>query len=179
MYNPQKAADRIKSALADKGISAKKMCEDCNLGVNTISNIRNGDVKNVEIFTKIADYLDISLNWLCGLSEKKSDKLNTYADFYNLIIEISKVTDMYIFDLHPQYQSNVPVLYFNDTSCAIFFKDFRKMKALYDNGTIDDDIYNLWREKILSKKENQAQLGNADKLPDNEFTFNSDDTLPF
>lgn len=69
MYNSQSVADKIKKMLIDKKITAKKLCEECDLGVNTISNIRRGDVKSVETFSIIADYLDCSVDYLLGRTE--------------------------------------------------------------------------------------------------------------
>ena len=66
MYNSQKTADIIKKILFEKKITAKKMCEDCALGVNTLSNIRRGDVKSIETFQIIADYLNVSVDYLIG-----------------------------------------------------------------------------------------------------------------
>jgi len=68
MYNSQNTADLIKKLLLNKKITAKNMCIECNLGVNTLSNIRRGDVKSVETFMTIADYLDCSVDYLLGRS---------------------------------------------------------------------------------------------------------------
>lgn len=64
MYNAQNTADIIKKLLIDRKSTAKQMCLECNLGVNTLSNIRRGDVKSIETFYIIADYLNVSLDFL-------------------------------------------------------------------------------------------------------------------
>ncbi len=69
MYNAQTTADVIKKMLIDKKTTAKNMCEQCNLGINTISNIRRGDVKSIETFYIIADYLDCSVDYLLGRTD--------------------------------------------------------------------------------------------------------------
>lgn len=69
MYNAQITADIIKKMLIDKKTTAKNMCEQCNLGINTISNIRRGDVKSIETFYIIADYLDCSVDYLLGRTD--------------------------------------------------------------------------------------------------------------
>lgn len=66
MYNAQNTADIIKKLLIDRKSTAKQMCLECNLGVNTLSNIRRGDVKSIETFYIIADYLNVSLDFLAG-----------------------------------------------------------------------------------------------------------------
>lgn len=69
MYDAQKTADIIKKRLIDKGITGKLMCQRCNLGVNTLSNIRRGDVKSIETFQIIAEYLDCSVDYLLGRTD--------------------------------------------------------------------------------------------------------------
>lgn len=66
MYNAQFTADIIKKLLIDRHITAKSMCIACQLGVNTLSNIRRGDIKSIETFLTIADYLDCSVDYLLG-----------------------------------------------------------------------------------------------------------------
>jgi len=69
MYSSQNTADRVKKLLIDRKITAKKMCEQCGLGINTLSNIRRGDVKSVEAFSVIADYLSCSVDYLLGRTD--------------------------------------------------------------------------------------------------------------
>ncbi len=69
MYNAQFTADIIKKMLVDKHETAKNMCQNCKLGVNTLSNIRRGDIKSIETFYIIADYLDCSVDYLLGRTD--------------------------------------------------------------------------------------------------------------
>ena len=78
MYNSQYTADLIKKLLFKKNITGKQMSTDLGLGVNTLSNIRRGDVKNVETFNLIADYLNCSVDYLLGRTENP----NIIADAY-------------------------------------------------------------------------------------------------
>lgn len=69
MYNAQNTADIIKKLLIDRKTTAKQMCLDRDLGVNTLSNIRRGDVKSIEAFYVIADYLNVSIDFLLGRTD--------------------------------------------------------------------------------------------------------------
>ena len=69
MYNAQFTADLIKELLLKKNITGKQMSTDLGLGVNTLSNIRRGDVKSIEIFNLIADYLNCSVDYLLGRTD--------------------------------------------------------------------------------------------------------------
>lgn len=69
MYNAQLSADRIKKSLIDLKKTGKQMAIDCELGINVMSNIRRGDVKSIETFYKIADYLGCSVDYLLGRTD--------------------------------------------------------------------------------------------------------------
>lgn len=71
MYIAQNTADVIKKLLIDRKITAKQMAIDCNIGINSLSNIRRGDIKNVETFYIIADYFDVSVDYLVGRTDNK------------------------------------------------------------------------------------------------------------
>ena len=66
MYNPQTVADRIKKAAKDKNLKLKTMLSDLQLGINLISQIANGSSVTASNLSKIADYLDCSVDYLLG-----------------------------------------------------------------------------------------------------------------
>ena len=74
MYNAQETATRIKKLLIDKGITGRKLCTDCNIGINTLSNLKRGHIKNIEIFYVISDYLDVSIDYLVGRTDNLKNK---------------------------------------------------------------------------------------------------------
>lgn len=97
MYNSQNVANTIKKLLLDKGITAKEMCVACSLGVNTLSNIRRGDVKSIETFQIISDYLGVSIDYLLGRENTSNTALhysgnNNITDIINdlLTLDISE-----------------------------------------------------------------------------------------
>lgn len=70
MYNSQDIAARIKLVAKQKNISLKDMLSECNLGINTISKMSNGTDILTKNFAKIADYLDCSVDYLLGRTDK-------------------------------------------------------------------------------------------------------------
>lgn len=70
MYNSQEIANRIKQAAKQKNVPIGEMLSNCGLGLNTVSKIAKGaDVLTLN-FSKIADYLDVSVDYLLGRPEK-------------------------------------------------------------------------------------------------------------
>ena len=77
MYNPRNIADRIKRTAKSKSISLKTMLSDCNLGINLISQLANGQAVTYVNFAKIADYLDCSVDYLLGRTDNNSSNSNS------------------------------------------------------------------------------------------------------
>ena len=70
MYNSIEFAENIKKLAKQKKITLKNMLADCGLGINAISQIN--DKKGLSCFAlaKIADYLDVSVDFLLGRTDK-------------------------------------------------------------------------------------------------------------
>ena len=69
MYNSQEIATRIKSMAKSKNISLKTMLSECNLGINTISQMSKGNDMLSKNLARIADYLDCSVDYLLGRTD--------------------------------------------------------------------------------------------------------------
>lgn len=70
MYNAQITKDRIKQLCKSKKVNMESMLTYCNLGVNAIRQIN--DTKGMASFSlaRIADYLDCSVDYLLGRTDK-------------------------------------------------------------------------------------------------------------
>ena len=66
MYNSTNIAKRIKLIAKKNGISIGKMLSSCNLGINTISHMRQGTMPKSDTLAKIADILNCSVDYLLG-----------------------------------------------------------------------------------------------------------------
>lgn len=70
MNNSQELANAIKSFAKIKKIAIGKMLSDCELSVNTLSSMQSGGYyPRLEAITKIADYLDCSVDYLLGRTD--------------------------------------------------------------------------------------------------------------
>lgn len=67
MQNSQETANRIKERAKIKGVSISKLLLACELNKNAIFTMQSsGYYPRVEAITKIADYLDCSVDYLLG-----------------------------------------------------------------------------------------------------------------
>lgn len=74
MYDSQDVAFRIKSIAKQKGVSIMKLQEDCGLGKNAISQLANSqDGMKSKNLNSIANYLDVSVDYLLGNSNEQKE----------------------------------------------------------------------------------------------------------
>ena len=71
MYDVTNTVKIIKDTAKEKGISTTKMLEDIGLNKNTLSSMGNrGSWISSDGLAKIADYLDVSVDYLLGRTEE-------------------------------------------------------------------------------------------------------------
>lgn len=80
------ATRNIESAVSAKGVSVSKMLSEIDLGKNTISKLTSGKSVYTDTICKIADYLNVSVDYLLGRSDKP-DPEKEFKDALNIIEE--------------------------------------------------------------------------------------------
>ena len=70
MLESYQIADRIKDILKQKGITAKVMLEEIDLSASTMTYMKTS-YPQANNLTKVADYLNVSLDYLMGRTDKK------------------------------------------------------------------------------------------------------------
>ena len=89
MINSQELANSIKEIAKSKKIAIGKMLSDCGLSVNTLSSMQSGGYyPRLEAIAKIADYLNVSVDYLLGKSEQK-EKPSTDDEELNRLLKIT------------------------------------------------------------------------------------------
>lgn len=78
MKNTQIVAEIIKIQSKEKGISVKKMLENCELGVNTVTKMSNGTDIVSQNLLKIANFFGCSVDYLLGRTDEP--KLQTTTE---------------------------------------------------------------------------------------------------
>jgi transcriptional regulator with XRE-family HTH domain len=76
MLNTQITAERIKIQAKQKGLSVKKLLENCDLGVNTVTKMSNGTDVVSQNLLKIAEYLNVSTDYLLGRTDNPDINTN-------------------------------------------------------------------------------------------------------
>lgn len=70
MNTPQETANLIKALASSKGIAVSKLLQDCDLNKNAIFTMQSsGYFPRVESLTRIADHLNVSVDYLLGRTD--------------------------------------------------------------------------------------------------------------
>lgn len=73
MYNSQEIALKIKETAKIRKISIKQLLEKCDLNINYISELGKGKQASALNISKIADYLNVSVDYLLGREQQPSN----------------------------------------------------------------------------------------------------------
>lgn len=79
MYDEQETAFIIKQTAKAKNITIKQLLENCNLSINTVSELSKGKRMSYISFAKIADALDCSMDYLMGRTDNPEVTYNNHA----------------------------------------------------------------------------------------------------
>ncbi len=72
MNNPQSTAELIKKLAACEGVSVSKLLSDCEMNKNALFTMQNsGYFPRVEALSRVADYFDVSVDYLLGRTDRK------------------------------------------------------------------------------------------------------------
>lgn len=180
-------AQRLKLLRTKLGMTQKEFADKVGFTQATLSAYENNQKKpSLDIVKDIAEKCHVSIDWLCGLTDKEryDEEINTYADMLRLIIklcntdsffgkwEVIHVDNSDILDLS-RTGINFAVLRNSDETLVRFFEDWEQMYNLHTAGTIDMHLYELWLSDRLKQYENLPLVpAFSDDIPDDNLPFN-------
>lgn len=150
-------AVRIKELRTSMKMTQKEFSAFVGCTAATLSAYENGSKSpSLEIIKGIAEKCNVSIDWLCGLSDKmkNNDEPETYADVIDLLVKAEKSIFFHV------GKQKITV---SDSVLQYFLEDWGKMLQLFHNGTIDDKLYKLWLDDKKKEYEN-VHMGNEDEI---------------
>ncbi len=157
-------SERLKELRMELGMSQRQMAELVGCTAATLSAYEKG-TKNpsLEIARNIAKKCNVSLDWLCGLSESKrvSEKAETYADIFRILVEVDKA--IYLNVYRRAEEDSRFVMLASNSVVQDFLSSWSEMLYLYHNKTINEKLYTLWLQDKLKEYE--------------DFKFNSEEDV--
>lgn len=151
-------ATRIRKLRGSFKMTQKEFSEYIGVKQQTLSGYERGIMKPpLDIAKEIAEKCNVSMDWLCGLSEKtkNNDTPETYADVIDLLIKIENTIRF------PHVGTETIKVY--DRVIQYFLNDWGKMLPLFHNGTIDSKLYKLWLED-RKKEYAHIHIDNEDEI---------------
>lgn len=127
---------------------------------SALSGYENGDrTPSYEILIAISQKCNVSIDWLCGLSDKMTlDRhITTYKDLFTLFINLldtkyqGSSKNIEIWKSLELESNNITIVLHDDPNFKEFFTKWCKICVLHNSGDIDDDLYKMWIEKQLKE----------------------------
>ena len=155
-------------------LTQKQFAEKVGTTSVTISAYENNAKKpSLDIVKDIAEKCNVSLDWLCGLSEKKSpnNEIITYSDVIECLLKINEKKKYFNVELFKKtvcrdgYNEVIQGVSFGNKEINNFLDDWAKL--LNADNLFDDELYALWKEKTLKKY--GVCLKETDKKDQNDY----------
>lgn len=153
MENTNTFAVRLKQIREEREMTQKAFSSYLDIKQQTLSGYEIGKISpSLEVAFDIAQKLNVSLDWLCGASEKRNvnQEYKTCADVIEALYTIDLENDVKIDSLYfPDVDGWKFCIRFSNEHFQSFFSDWKKMLDLYHSNTISKQLYDLWmREQV-------------------------------
>ena len=147
-------ANRLKELRTSLGKTQKEFSKIVGCTAATLSAYENGSKSpSLEIVKNIAQKTDVSIDWLCGLSEIKgiNDNFKTCADVANALFKMSESTNIL---LGIEAESDCPYLTFNADILNDFLRewvDADKILRSSIKSEVAISMYESWKDSKLKE----------------------------
>lgn len=163
MENKEIFATRLKKIRERLGITQFSFAAMVNSTAATISAYENA-TKNpsLENVINIAKKCEVSIDWLCGLSENEhidNESVWSYADVIRFCYSDTEHINSPAKAIHEITSSFIKTM-------EKFSKESEHMEQLKRDGLIDQELYDLWVEKALEKYQTPIVLKYESKTVD-------------
>lgn len=156
MLSKEEFARRLKTAIAQKGLRQAELAEMVGTTAANMSNyVREKSFPPVDTLVEIAKKLDVSLDWLCGITTpivgSNNHKLNTFGELAQIISQLllenppfAELSTVEVWDSGYKYDAHA--IYFTNGIMNTFLDDLIKMRELLRRKTLDDSFFSRWLE---------------------------------
>lgn len=143
---------RLKELRNKNGLSQRDLAAKLGVSVNTIVTYEKAQKSpTLDLAKRVSEFFGTPLDWLCGTSNSiDNTKIYCTADIIKLILRIDAAGKIDFVDICTLNGFEDWRIEIDDEEFKRFADEWRKIRELKKNGTIDEDLYNLWIEKQLS-----------------------------
>lgn len=162
MNNPKMEifAARLKEVRVSNHMTQKEFARQIGVTPAALSAYENNQKNpSVAVIQRIGENFNVSLSWLCGITERKSVNkvFSTYADIIDTFFDIMNIGKL---DVYPESKevkdfqeqpSEMWGIMFSDPTLIKFIKEWNHMRNLTITGAIDQDLYQIWIDREIKK----------------------------
>lgn len=155
---------RIKELRESLGLSQSEFAKSVGTTQTTLSSYENTNkTPSLEIVKAIAEKYNVSIDWLCGLSEKKSPStaIETYSDLFAFFLELNNISSLEtLFGKKEKLENeNVPFsdnymvayLDIDDSNVVSFFDEWIDIIKICSKSASGEKLYSIWKKDILEQ----------------------------
>lgn len=154
-------SERIKELRSDKNMNQAEFSKLISTNQSTLSAYERGErVPPYETLICIAQLCNVSLDWLCGLSDKKSlsQQIETYSDLIQIIMELKEMDDAKIKISLQEFSKSMLelpttklVCDFSDSNLVDFYNEWEDIQAACKRTPSGEKLYNIWLKDALER----------------------------
>lgn len=170
MGNREIFASRLREIRQQTGKTQKEFADMIMSTAATISAYENS-TKNpsLDIVMNIAEKCNVSVDWLCGLSERqvKSGTFETYGDILTTFFELDNNTKILLSKQKISDYYTMTGIFFDDDVLDGFLEEWLDATNVKDNTAINKSItqamYDSWKKTKLEELKNKKLKKNKRK----------------
>ena len=165
-------AQRLSELRKEKNETQAEFSQRTGIRQQTISGYENGKMSpTLDAVIQIAKASDVSLDWLCGLSDTKRNKLTEYADVIAALVQIEQATlgrfylskeEVAMYDYDDRWFEELITLRIEDEEIQKFLKSWNNILPLVKSNTISRNLYELWLKDEMQKYKIKTPMAKAE-----------------
>lgn len=163
-------SERLREARLKQKLTQKELANKANIAPATLSAYERSDAErgkrpSLENAMRLAEALDVSLDWLCG-----SKKANVEPDatiiplqaFFRCLASVAQVSTSIGFkterieDVYDDFTYTVAYMKFENRKIVRFLESLSKMLALLKDKSVPQKMFNEWLSGNLAQYEEQV-----------------------
>lgn len=167
MVNLDSLKDKLKRARLMSDITQKKVAEELEVKQSTVSAWEVGSTfPTLDNFVKLCELYSVSADYLLGLDHVEGAV--TYKDLYLYLANLNYLQKEIGINKGDIYGESTPyssfvVFSFNEKIIQ-FLDNYKQMKKLHDEGSINDSVFNLFLDFALNEIDFPITLDSEENL---------------
>ena len=166
--------NRLKEFRENLGLTQKEIVEGLGIKAGSWSGYEKGlSAPSIPVLVELSNKYGLDLNWLLGVKSTSKKKIEDMTQFIDMFFcfpdfkfisiqnpEYLEATENFVEQTGEFYDpdnnfgneieslnKNVPAIWFEDPNIEEFLEKYQKTKAALDEHTIDNELFELWKEK--------------------------------